>query len=191
MRQAHHFEHLTEHVIYPLLENAKEKRLRIWSAGCSWGAEPYSIAMVLAQLMRGRSGWDARILATDIDTNMLAKAQAGEFENAQLEKIPLAFRHYCRSGSQTGHFKIDQQVKQYITFKPLNLLHDWPMKGRFDVIFCRNVVIYFDKPTQATLFNRMHDIITPKGWLYIGHSESLFKVCDSFTLAGKTIYQKA
>lgn len=187
-REAHHFEHLQEEVLAPLARG-KEKRLRIWSAGCSAGMEAYSIAMTMRQAIADLKQWDARILATDIDTNMLVTGMEGEYAAEQYDNIPPA----CRTGVQkleNGRIRMPEELKNLVSFKQLNLLEHWPMKGPFDAIFCRNVVIYFDKPTQQKLFNRMAGLLKPEGWLYIGHSENLFKVCDRFELVGRTIYRK-
>lgn len=190
-REPHHFDHLAQSVLKPLISGGRlpEKRIRIWSAACSWGAEPYSIAMTLANALNGASGWDAKVLATDIDTNMLTKARNGEFDMDQMEKISEPYRRsYCTVKDK--QFVVKDAIRSLITFKPLNLLEGWPFKGMFDAVFCRNVVIYFDKPTQARLFDRIADVMKPDGWLYIGHSENLFKVTNRFQLVGKTIYRK-
>ncbi len=190
-RESHHFDHLREKVLAPLDKHPPaEKRLRIWSAACSSGMEPYSIAMVMKQSMPTLAHWDAKILATDIDTNMLQTAQNGEYRLSELEDIPATYRDEVELHKAQDRFRVRDSLKKYIAFKPLNLLQSWPMKGPFDVIFCRNVVIYFDKPTQQVLFNRMADLLKPDGWLYIGHSENLFKVSDRFELSGRTIYRR-
>lgn len=188
-REAHHFEHLHDTVVKPRAQE-KNGRLRIWSAGCSAGMEPYSIAMVLQHVLADSSPLDARILATDIDTTMLQTAREGEYASEQLRNIPNEYHTMVSRSADGTRIQMDPRLKQRITFNPLNLLHRWPLKGPFDAIFCRNVVIYFDKPTQADLFNRMADLLVPGGWLYIGHSENLFKVCDRFRLLGRTIYQR-
>ena len=189
-REKHHFEHLRDAVLAPLVAKPPiPKRLRIWSAGCSAGMEPYSIAMVVKSALKDKS-WDARILATDIDTNMLNTGMAGEYAAEQYDNIPAEYRSDVTQNKKEQHIQMSDALKQLITFNPLNLLEHWPMKGQFDAAFCRNVVIYFDKPTQAKMFNRMADLIKTDGWLYIGHSENLFKVCDRFELVGRTIYRK-
>jgi chemotaxis protein methyltransferase CheR len=190
-REIHHFEHLQSKVLEPAFANPPlQKRLRIWSAGCSTGMEPYSIAMVLAPLLSKHPGWDARILATDIDTSIIREAIAGEYPDSELEDIPEKHRDHVEHFPDKECISMDRKIRQLITFKPLNLLEQWPVKGPFDVIFCRNVVIYFDKPTQKVLFNRFADLLKPGGWLYIGHSENLNNVCDRFKLIGRTTYQK-
>jgi chemotaxis protein methyltransferase CheR len=188
-REKHHFEHLHDKVLAPLVASGT-KKLRIWSAGCSSGMEPYSIAMTTKSAIKDLKSWDARILATDIDTNMLNTGMEGVYPGDQLENIPAAYRGDVKADASEARIRMSSDLKGLISFKPLNLLEWWPMKGMFDVVFCRNVVIYFDKPTQAKLFNRMADLIQPGGWLYIGHSENLFKVCDRFELVGRTIYRK-
>lgn len=190
-REKHHFEHLRDTVLAPLAARPPSpKRLRIWSAGCSAGMEPYSLAMTVKSAFKDLQNWDAKILATDIDTNMLKTGSEGEYDAGQYENIPPAFRGDVARAGNGDRIRMSDELKRLLAFKHLNLLESWPMKGPFDAVFCRNVVIYFDKPTQARLFNRIADLIVPGGWLYIGHSENLFKVCDRFELVGRTIYRK-
>ncbi len=187
-REGHHFEHLKKEVLEPLLSSrTNTKRLRIWSAGCSKGAEPYSIAMVLASCLEKYKGWDAKILATDIDTSMLAHGRAGIYDDKDFEAIPSQYHRYVTQ--QGRELLMKPAIKQLITFNPLNLLEEWPMKGTFDIIFCRNVVIYFDTETQRKLFARYHKILKENGHIYIGHSENLLKVSQDFKSEGKTIYR--
>jgi chemotaxis protein methyltransferase CheR len=188
-RESHHFEHLRDEVLAPLVA-ARANRLRIWSAGCSQGMEPYSIAMTMKAALKGGSSLDAKILATDIDTNMLDKCNAGIYPFEQYENIPSIYRGDVNKISGGQSIEMSHALKESISFKHLNLLEAWPMKGPFDVIFCRNVVIYFDKTTQAELFRRMAELLKPRGFLYIGHSENLFKVSTQFELIGRTIYRK-
>jgi chemotaxis protein methyltransferase CheR len=163
--------------------------LRVWSAACSSGEEAYSIAMVLNRALTGKGNWDARILATDIDTNMVAVAEMGRYDADRTASIPAEFAALL-ARQDDGRIAVTGAVRQRITFKPLNLLGDWPMRGKFDAIFCRNVVIYFDKIVQRTLFERLADLLTPRGWLFIGHSESLLGVSDRFESLGRTIYRR-
>ncbi|MCC6207493.1 MAG: protein-glutamate O-methyltransferase CheR [Gammaproteobacteria bacterium] len=193
-REPYHFDYLRDTVLPELLRsNAQSRRIRIWSAGCSTGEEPYSIAMVLRDALPSGEGWDARILATDIDSNVLAKAQEGIYQEERATGVP---ERYLRrgfrkgQGDHAGMLRVGDEVRSLITFRQLNLMKDWPMHGPFDVIFCRNVVIYFDKPTQRRLFDRYADILVDGGHLFIGHSETLFKVSERFTLIGRTIYRK-
>ncbi len=190
-REGHHFDHLRDTVLMPILKsNPAPKKLRIWSAGCSAGMEAYSIAMTIKSVFKDLAAWDARILATDIDTNMLDIGRRGQYSIEQLEKIPDAYHSYLEETEDEEHIIMKDFLRELVAFKQLNLLEEWPMSGLFDAVFCRNVVIYFDKPTQMKLFNRIADYIKPDGWLYIGHSENLHKVCDRFAPIGNTIYRK-
>ncbi|WP_439598652.1 CheR family methyltransferase [Falsiroseomonas sp.] len=186
-REAHHFEHLAQAVL-PNLPRG-QRRLRIWSAGCSSGEEPYTIAMTLRSAMPDLAGWDARILATDIDTDMVAHGEAGRYAADRAAAIPPQLR---RTHTQAAGAEVEMgpELKSLISFLPLNLLEAWPMRGPFDAIFCRNVVIYFDKPTQRTLFDRFADMLCPGGHLFVGHSETLFRVSERFQHLGRTIYRK-
>ncbi|MDY6920648.1 MAG: protein-glutamate O-methyltransferase [Pseudomonadota bacterium] len=189
-RESHHFDYLKNQVVPELLARKKASgRVRIWSAGCSTGEEPYSIAMTIqGQLDRER--WDCKILATDLDTNVLAHGKAGIYAQDRIGNMDpeLVRRFFNEAGPSSRAVK--ESLKQLIRFNQLNLLGDWPMKGRFDVIFCRNVVIYFSKDTQRQLFDRFANIIEPEGYMFIGHSESLHGVTNRFESVGRTIYRK-
>jgi chemotaxis protein methyltransferase CheR len=190
-REMHHFEHLQK-ISLPnsIGVNQNTKKLRIWSAGCSSGMEPYSIAMTLRKMLPNINSWDAKILATDIDTNMLATGTSGIY-NADAEKdIPKEFAEYLSKAAQPKKIEMSSKIKNLISFKHLNLIEPWPMSGPFDIIFCRNVVIYFNKDTQKGIFDKYADLLRPDGYLYIGHSESLYNVSDRFELVGKTTYRK-
>ncbi len=188
-RESHHFDHLKNIVFgdFKKLQPGRNRSFRIWSAGCSSGEEPYSIAMVAADSLN-LNEVDCKILATDIDTQMLASAQTKAYKASP--EIPKDYlQRFCDLGVGDT-FNVKPQIKRLIHFKRLNLLEAWPMKGLFDVIFCRNVAIYFDKDTQINLFDRFADILAPNGWLYIGHSENLHHISERFKLLNKTIYQK-
>jgi chemotaxis protein methyltransferase CheR len=192
-REMHHFEHLRNEVLAPMAQQAHtvhgRPRLRIWSSACSSGMEPYSIAMVMRAAIPNLNEWDARILATDIDSNMLAQGKAGEYPAGNLSAIPTEYKQHITT--QESHIHMDQALRDLIAFRQLNLLEPWPMKGPFDAIFCRNVVIYFDKMTKKSLFTRMADMLRPGGWMYIGHSETMQDInTTQFRLIGRTIYQK-
>ena len=133
---------------------------------------------------------DARILATDIDTDMVATAAAGRYGMERLRGIPPAMRHAHTRRIDAQTVGMSTELKSLITFKPLNLLAPWPMRGSFDAIFCRNVVIYFDKPTQRVLFDRFAEMLRPDGHLFVGHSESLYRVSERFTHIGRTVYRR-
>lgn len=191
-RENHHFEFLANKLIPSILANKKEKRIRIWSAGCSTGEEPYSIAMVMDDFVKKNKSWDIKILATDLDTSVVEKASRGVYQRERINGITKqrASKYFTAMDKESDEVIVSRDLKDLITFKQLNLMHDWPMKGPFDMIFCRNVVIYFDKPTQRKLFDRYEELLPDNGHLFIGHSESLFKVTDKFVLLGNTIYKK-
>lgn len=193
-REAHHFDYLKDNALPALLRENRNRKIRIWSTACSTGEEPYSIACILSDALPKNQTWDARILATDLDTNVLKIARSGIYSIDRIENIPRNkikrwFMKDIRSDS--SNIKVRDHIGRFITFKQLNLLGAWPFKGKFDVIFCRNVVIYFDKDTQRILFDRLADVMHDGGLLFIGHSETLYKVTDRFKLLGKTIYKKA
>jgi chemotaxis protein methyltransferase CheR len=198
-REPHHFKFVTERVIPEAVQRARQQgagqNLRIWHAGCSTGEEPYTLAITLAQALDGRGAWNWRQLASDIDTNVLAHAERGIYEEDRLNPVPepLRRKYFLRgAGPQQGYYKVKQSLRDHITFRQINLLApEWPIRQdlRFDMIFCRNVVIYFDKPTQRTLFARYERLLKPGGYLFIGHSESLLGISDSFENLGHTIYR--
>ncbi|VAX11662.1 Chemotaxis protein methyltransferase CheR [hydrothermal vent metagenome] len=190
-RENHHFEFLADKLIPHLLKHKMERKIRIWSAGCSSGEEPYSIAMVMMENIP--ADYDIKILATDLDTNMVNTAKQGIYTQERVEGLGRSrLRNWVKKGrgEHQGMIRISQTIRDVITFKQLNLMLGWPMKGEFDFIFCRNVVIYFDKPTQRILFDRYANLLAPNAHLFIGHSESLNNVSDRFKLLGQTIYKK-
>ncbi|SEP72489.1 chemotaxis protein methyltransferase CheR [Ectothiorhodospira magna] len=189
-RESHHFPVLAEHL---LSVHGKYRRpLRIWSAGCSTGEEPYTIAMTAISAF---GSWTppVRILATDLDTQVVAQASRGIYPLERVSKVPEEERRHFflrGKGSHAGMARVRPQVRALVTFRTLNLLGGgWPMKGPLDAIFCRNVLIYFDKPTQYRLMERFHPLMAGHGLLFVGHSESLAHAADLFRLRGKTIYE--
>ena len=189
-REPHHFKHLREAVLPDLVARARAGgRVRLWSAGCSSGMEPYSIAITLAEALSSQRAIDARILATDIDSAMLQTGMRGVYPEPDLRDVPVAARRFFRAADH-GEVTMPPATQGLIAFKQLNLLDDWPMRRRYDAIFCRNVVIYFDKPTKQRLFDRMADQLQPDGLLYIGHSENLTGISDRFQLVGRTVYRR-
>lgn len=191
-RENHHFEYLENTVIPELIQkNARKKKIRVWSAGCSTGEEPYSIAVVLNEA--APKDWDVKVIATDLDSNVVETAMNGVYALERLKGVSEARkkRWFLKGkGSNSGKVKIKDELKKMVEFGQLNLMEDWPIKDEIDVIFCRNVVIYFDKQTQSRLFNRYAERLPLGGYLFVGHSESLYNVCDRFDLLGKTIYQR-
>lgn len=174
-RENHHFEHLRDEVLPGLINRAKSGgRVRIWSAACSDGQEPYSIALTVLGMFPNAADHDFRILATDIDPKILAQARAGVYDENALETVSPAMRKQWFQDVDAGgrrRYQISEKVKRLITFNELNLMTQWPFKGGFDVIFCRNVVIYFDEPTQMKIWSRFAGLLPEGGHLYIGHSE--------------------
>lgn len=189
-RENHHFEHLASAILKP--DRQGGRRLRVWSAGCSSGQEPYSIAMTLVESLADLPRWDAKILATDIDTEMIEFGRRGIYSDAEMLSIPTKLRQKFVEAlpGETGRGRMPDSLRSLITFNRLNLHGPWPMKGKFDVIFCRNVIIYFDTPDQCRLFDRFADLLCDGGYVYIGHSESLYKVTERFRPIGQSIYQR-
>jgi len=187
-REDHHFDHLRQHVAQLMQSRPRGTRLRIWSAGCSTGQEPYTIGMDLLAAFPELKRWDFRILATDIDTAVLAKAASGAYPESELSGLS-GERARLLEKPGNGTIRVPMAVRELVAFKPLNLIQPWPVKGPFDAIFCRNVAIYFDKPTQGDVFGRFAKVLAPEAFLYIGHSENLGSGADGFRLVGKTIYQ--
>ena len=191
-RENHHFEFMKNEFVPALLKSKQPQRLRIWSAGCSTGEEAYSIAITLKESMdKHLNSWDTKILATDLDSDVVATGKAGIYKADRIEGLDKnRVKRWFKKHPQNGLVKTANELGELITFKQLNLLEPWPMKGPFDIIFCRNVVIYFDKPTQQNLFQHYHDLLKPGGYLIIGHSEGLGEIQTKFTPMGKTIFQK-
>ena len=191
-REPHHFEHLAKNVIPRLTEIARSGgRVRIWSAACSSGEEPYSIALTLLDAFPDAAKHDVRILATDINAHTIAKAKAAAYSDDAVTSIPPAMRERwlsCNREVMEKPWRVRGEVQALVTFKKLNLIGDWPMRGRFDVIFCRNVVIYFEKQTRTHLWGRLSDALAPDGRLYIGHSERI--EIDGYTRDGLTVYRQ-
>jgi chemotaxis protein methyltransferase CheR len=195
-RENHHFDYLQKVIIPELVTDNKKltkRRLRIWSAGCSSGKEPYSIAMVLRECIPDIDSWDAKILATDLDSDILAVARQGIYPVDQVNDIsPERRKRWFQSGSgaNANTVRIDSTVRNLVHFKELNLIGDWPMKGMFDCVFYRNVAIYFARESQIQIVDRLANHIKPGGYLIVGHSESLFGVTNRFESIGHTIYRK-
>ncbi len=191
-RENHHFDYLSRTFIPELLKSKQgQRQIKVWSAGCSTGEEPYSLAMTLKE--RVPEDWDIKILATDLDTNVLATAAEGIYGLDRLGGIsePRLKRWFQRgSGAQSNKVRVKAELRQLIQFKQLNLMQEWPMKGCFDFIFCRNVLIYFDRDTKAMLAKRYASLLQDGSHLFIGHSESLHQLDTGFSLIGNTIYKK-
>lgn len=171
-REPHHFEHLSARVLPALARAAAAgERVRLWSAGCSMGHEPYSMAMTVLEAIPDAARLDVKILASDIDPQVVEKARRGLYGAGDIEPVPAPLRARAFSRAGEDRFEVRPEIRALISFRTLNLMDAWPMQGRFDVIFCRNVAIYFDDATQARLWTRFAERLTPEGRLYIGHSE--------------------
>ncbi len=191
-REDHHLRHLSRHVADLVRggTNGPRRRIRIWSAGCSSGQEPYSIALALLEAAPALAGLDFRILATDIDTAALDRAVRGIYPAGEDEGLPADRVHLLARGP-ADRLVVPETAREVVTFRRLNLIEPWPMRGPFEAIFCRNVAIYFDPPTQARLFGRLSAMLAPEGFLYLGHAEKLDAGVASMRPVGRTIYRKA
>ncbi len=190
-RESHHFTILAD---YAKQHQSRAHRLRVWCAASSTGEEPYSIAITLAEAF-GRYDPPVDIIASDIDSNVLAEASRGVYSLDRIEALPLEQKKqfFLRGkGSNAGKAKVIDQLRRLVEFKKINLLDKhWPLQGPFDVIFCRNVMIYFDKPTQMALLERMTRLLRPDGLYIAGHSESFTQATHLVRLVGKTTYHLA
>ncbi len=187
-REASHFEYLRKVVIPEILASKKkDRKIRIWSAPCSTGEEVYTLLMVFMEGIRDISSWDMKILGTDISINSLQTAHAGVYSDDKLKSVPFALREkYFENG------KIKDYLKKYVVFRKLNLMNNlFPFKGKFDVIFCRNVMIYFDQKTQAEVMSKLHKYLHDDGYLFIGHSESSVFFKDKFQSVGSAVLKKS
>jgi chemotaxis protein methyltransferase CheR len=204
-REPHHFEHLKTQVLLPLIESAKRGgKIRIWSAACSNGQEPYSIALTILALLPHACNLDIKVLATDIDPNMITDGRRGVYSESLVSEVaPDLRRKWFVPSSETDEgssgeapgdpektYAVADELRALVSFKELNLIGNWPMKGMFQAIFCRNVVIYFEQETQAMIWDRFASLLAPNGYLYIGHSERLSgPAAHAFESAGITTYR--
>jgi len=195
-REAHHFDHFRTHVALSFVQGthgAVGRRLRVWSAGCSTGEEPYTIAVVLKREIRDLDRHDVKILATDIDTDVIGKGARGEYSANSIDEVPKTYREFFQPAGgdrASENVIVVEGARKLVTFRRLNLMDPWPFTGNFDAIFCRNVMIYFDGPTKSALIDRLTEKLKPGGWLYIGHSESLNGAHHGLSLHGRTIYRR-
>jgi chemotaxis protein methyltransferase CheR len=193
-RESHHFDFLRDDYLRKRAADAKgSRRIRIWCSAASTGEEPYSIAISVAEAIPEWERWDIRILATDLDTNVLQTCVNGVYGEDRvrgMQKSRLEKFFDAEGDKGARQYRIKPELASMISFRQLNLMHPLPMKGPIDIIFCRNVIIYFDKETQRALFSRVAPLQRPGDILILGHSESLLKVSDAWSLMGKTIYRK-
>lgn len=187
-REAHHFPVLSQHAA----RHKRGRNFQVWCCGCSSGEEAYSIAITLAETFASLAP-PVSILATDLDTQVLRKAEEAVYPMERVERLcaKRVKRFFLRgTGVQVGQARVRPELRTLVSFRPLNLLASaWPPLKPFDAIFCRNVLIYFDRPTQAAILRRLAAFLRPDGLLFVGHSESLFHVSETFQLRGKTVYE--
>ncbi|MCA6285497.1 protein-glutamate O-methyltransferase [Phenylobacterium sp.] len=192
-REPHHFDHLRDEVLRPAVPFLRAGgRMRLWSAACSSGQEPYSMALTLLSVLPDAPRYDVKILATDIDSRILDQARLGVFPADLVSPIPAAQRDRWmhRDPNDRSAWRIGEDVRSLVTFKELNLIGNWPVRGPFDAIFCRNVMIYFDDPTQERICARFAPLLSPRGRLYIGHSERVSANVPSLVSDGLTVYRR-
>ncbi len=193
-REKEHFDYLAHKAIPAAIARAgRSGRLRIWSAGCSTGEEPYSIAITVCDNVPNLSSSDVKVLATDLSTKVLACAKEATYPDRRVKAVPPRQRSRyfrCIQTKPERIYRVIDPARSLVHFARLNLMQQWPMQGQFDVIFCRNVMIYFDKPTQGRLVNRFCDMLAPGGTLFIGHSESLTGIDHQMRYVQPTIYEK-
>lgn len=194
MREPEHYTFMKDVVLPFAVENAKNNELRIWSAGCSSGEECYTTAMLLDQYFGAeKARWDTRILATDISNSVMDKAKAGIYHEDGMKGLSPEWKARYFTSIGDGKYQICQAMRDEIIFKPFNLMEPMPekyIKRPFDLIFCRNVMIYFDQPTKNALVNRFFTVLKPGGYLYIGHAESIPRGETKFEYVKPAIYRR-
>ncbi len=189
-RENGHFEYLKKE-IFPQLQ--QQRTVRAWSAACSSGEEPYTLAMLFAENLANYASMDLKILATDLSTRVLDLAEAGLYQESIVAPIPSNYlkKYFTAESDRRGtSYRVSAELKRLVRFRRLNLMGDYPLNTQFDFIFCRNVMIYFDKPTQEKVVAKLVKFLKPGGHLFIGHSESLIGVETSLTYVQSSIYRK-
>jgi chemotaxis protein methyltransferase CheR len=188
-REEHHFAHLEREALPRLMDRqGRRERLRVWCAAASSGEEPYTIAATVKAFFATEPHPDCLILATDIDSDVLAAAERGHYAEAGLAKLPAAQRDRLHLSPENGGFRVGPALRAMIRFRQLNILHDWPFRGPFQIIFCRNMLIYFDQPTKSAIISRMVEMLIPGGYLYLGHSEALPGAVKGLQACGRSTY---
>ncbi|WCL47979.1 CheR family methyltransferase [Leptospira sp. GIMC2001] len=196
-RENHHFEFLKD-TFFPYMEEESKKtgnkKIRIWCSASSTGEEPYSIAITALEFFGGKPGWNIKIIASDIDTNVIQLAKTGIYKFDRLDVVSenMKQKYFTKSVKDNViYYEAKPNIKSLIEYKKINLLEKpYPLGEKMDLIFCRNVIIYFDKPTQKQLFSNFEEVLCPFGYLIIGHSETMFGISDKYKFLGHTIYQK-
>jgi len=192
MREKEHFHMLTDKILPDVLEkNSANKRLRIWSAACSSGEEAYTLAIVLKEALEARPGWDIRIIATDLDTDVLSFADKGVYYKKRIDSFnPIRQQKWFEDFSEgSGQVRVKKEIRDMVEFRQLNLVDNWKLFDKMDIIFCRNVLIYFDIETRGKLISRFVDQLSSKGWLVVSRTESIFGVNERLVSVGNSVYQ--
>ena len=193
-RENSHFDLVAGRVLPEMTASKRRNReITLWSSACSSGEEPYTLAMVVADYLERHPDWNYRILATDISTKVLAQAERGVYANDRITKVPPAFlkRYFQKGvGSASGYVKVKDVLRSHIAFSRFNLMHEFPWREELDVIFCRNVMIYFNRQTQQELVAKFYRALVPGGFLFIGHSESITGLAHEFVQVDATAYRK-
>jgi len=196
-RESHHFDFMQKTALPQIYEEGRRQgklKVRVWSAGCSSGEEPYTIAITLKEFFKSKPGWNVKLLATDLDTEMLDKSKAGIYKDQIVSPIPNEYlRTYFKKGvgENEGLFMAKGALKDMVVFRRHNLVYDsLPTKRRFDIIFCRNAIIYFDEETKIKVINQFYNALKEGGYLFLGHSESPVGCETKFKLLGNSLYRK-
>lgn len=189
MREPRHFEFLKDVILPRQLHENREHSLRIWSAGCSTGEEAYTAVMLMKDYFRDKPGWDTRILATDISTKVLDGAQHGAYTDESLKNLPESWKrlYFTKSGET---YVLRDEILREVIFRRLNLMDDFHFQRPFDLIFCRNVMIYFTGEAKENLIRKFYNLLKPGGYLFIGHSENIQRGAAGFRYVEPSIYQK-
>lgn len=192
MREEAHFNFLRDTILPYLIQTKKDRVLSVWSAGCSSGQEPYTISMILKEFLGNQaSQWDTRVLATDISQNALNAAQSAVYDEETLKDLPTGWKSkYFARTAQAGVFTVAPAIRSNVIFRTFNLMDPIKFRLKFDIIFCRNVMIYFDQPTKNALIDRFYNATNQGGYLLIGHSESLDKEKTSYQYLMPATYRK-
>ena len=192
-REKMHFDYMVSHIIPEFKQKySTKKKLRVWCAAASTGEEPYTIALTLAEQFNLKQ-WDISFLATDIDSNVLATAKRGVYESQRVANVPPKSRkRWFRKGTgeNEGTVRVVKELRDLVSFKRLNLIQEWPLSKKIDLIICRNVFIYFDGPTKEMILERFYDLLEDGGYLILGHSESIHSMNNDYKTMGHTIYKK-
>lgn len=191
MREADHFDYFKNHVLPSLKPALRDRDLRVWSAGCSTGEEPYTLAMLIDEYFgKERMGWDTKLLATDISEHVLTDASQGIYAEEAVAQLPDMWKLSYFNPLGTDHYEVINRIKQEVIFRRFNLMESFPFRKKFHVIFCRNVMIYFDAKTKTDLIQKFYDSLEPRGYLFIGHSETISRDFPKFKYVMPAVYRK-